>query len=587
MVAIPTQTFREIEVTSPLGKDVLLFKKLDVTEELGRLTHMHLTVLSLRHDLPPEKLIGQPMSIRLDLPLFQKRYFHGLVTQFRHVGSDNTYAAYDAVLQPWLWFLDLRTNCRVFQDERVPDIVKKLCREHGFSDFEEKLTEPHPPRRYCVQYRESDLNFVLRLMEQEGIYFYFKHEESLHKLVLCDGISAHSPLPFGYNTLPFRPLAQRETREEHVSTWTLGQRARPGKVTINTYDFKKPKANLKADAQQNRSHAHAEKEVYDYAGDYYDSANGKRLAKVRLEALHATYEQCHGSTNARGLAVGGLFTLTDHPRADQNREYLVVSAHHTLSGDPYESGTGGAQPVYQCHFKVLEAKEPYRTPQTTRKPVMPGPETATVVGLQGEEIWTDQYGRIKVQFHWDREGQFNEKSSCWVRVSQPWAGKGWGTVAIPRIGQEVVVDFLQGDPDRPLVMGRVFNEHQTPPYGLPQAAHMMGFRSNSTPGGGGHCEMVIHDQKGQEKIILHSQKDMETTVQNNDTQLIKANRMISVEGQHDEHVKGKIMVCSTENEMVLMAKTQLTLQVGQSRIVIKDGTIDISGPMAVNINVEG
>jgi type VI secretion system secreted protein VgrG len=586
-MAIATQAFREIEVLSPLGSDVLLFHDLTVEEGLSCLPEMHLTVMSRNSALKPEALIGQPLTIRLDLPLDKKRYFHGLITRFQHVGTQSPYAVYTAMLQPWLWFLGLRTNCRVFQDKRVPDLIKELFREHGFSDFKDKLCESYPPRRYCVQYRESDLQFVKRLMEQEGIYFYFEYEQGAHHLVLVDGISGHFVLPNGYAHLPYRSLAHRDHREEHIAHWQFTQRARSGRVTFKTFDFKKPSANLEVRALRNAGHAHGKLEMYDFAGDYFDTTNGERLARIRTAALQAEYEQCHGETNARGLAVGGLFTLEDHPRPDQNREYLVVKATHRLHGDSYLShGGSGGVPVYRCHFHALDSKTAYRAPLNTPKPQMPGPETATVVGLQGQEIWTDAHGRIKVQFHWDREGQLNEHSSCWIRVSQPWAGKGWGTVAIPRVGQEVVVDFLQGDPDRPLVTGRVFNALQPPPYGLPQAAHMMGFRSNSTPGGDGYCEMVIHDQKGAEKIILHSQKDMETTVQNNDTQTVKANRNITVEGKHEEHVKGEITVTSTEQRIVLSAATELVLQVGKSRIVLRDGTVDISGPLAVNINTE-
>ncbi|BBA35859.1 type VI secretion protein VgrG1 [Methylocaldum marinum] len=328
--------------------------------------------------------------------------------------------------------------------------------------------------------------------------------------------------------------------------------------------------------------------MFDYPGRYAQPEHGEHYARTRLEAFHARHEQARAEGNARGLSCGALFNLTDYPRADQNREYLIVAATYRLQSDAYLSGGSVLEgDAFHCTLTALDSRQPYRPPRKTRKPFVQGPQTAVVVGPPGEEIYTDRHGRVKVQFHWDREGQRNENSSCWLRVSQPWAGQGWGTVAIPRIGQEVIVDFLEGDPDQPLITGRVYNAQQRLPYPLPAAAHMMGFKSNSTPGGNGYCEMVIHDRAGEEKIVLHSQKDMSTTVRNNDTQHVMADRTIQVDGHHTETIRKDLQLIVTEGNqsnvvqsghLYLEAAESITLKVGNSTLQMdKDGHISVNG----------
>lgn len=510
-----TQANRQVEIVTPLGADRLLFYRMTASEALGRLFQFDLELLSEDPDIKFEDLLGQKVTVRLDLPDDNKRYFNGYVSRFSLAGSVGDYSLYTATVSPWLWFLTRTADCRIFQEMTVPDIVKQVFRDHGFTDFEESLSAAYRSWTYCVQYRETDFNFVSRLMEQEGIYYYFKHESDKHTLVLSDSISSHETYP-GYETLPFFPPTEHLNRErDHIHEWTVSQEVQPGGYTLDDFDFERPKANLEVKSSIPRGHARDGLEIFDYPGEYIQTNDGEAYVRARIEELQTDYERVQGLANARGLATGHLFELTDFPRQDQNREYLVVSATHEVTSDLYGSGeSGGVRDVYACSFTVLHSKEPYRQPRSTPKPMVQGPQTAIVVGPAGKEIHTDKYGRVKIQFHWDRYGKSDENSSCWVRVSHPTAGKNWGAVQIPRIGQEVIVDFLEGDPDHPIITGRVYNANQMPPFDLPGKDMVSGMKSNSTPGGGGYNEISMDDTKGNEAIVIHGQHNMDTTIEN-------------------------------------------------------------------------
>ena len=387
-------------------------------------------------------------------------------------------------LHPWLWFLTRTADCRIFQEMAVPEIIKQVFRDHGFTDFEEALSGDYRRWTYCVQYRETDFNFVSRLMEQEGIYYYFKHESNRHMLVLSDSVSSHDPFP-GYEKIPYFPPDEHLIREKHyIHEWSISREIQPGTYALTEYDFENPKANLLVKSAIDRNHAQSKLEIFDYPGEYLTASEGDAYVRARIEELHAEYELTQGQSNARGLAVGSLFQLTDYPREDQNQEYLVVSATHEMESDAYSSGSaGGSEDVYTCSFTALSSKQQFRAERTTPKPLVQGPQTAMVVGPSGEEIHTDKFGRVKVQFHWDRYGKKDQNSSCWVRVAQLWAGTQWGGIHIPRIGQEVIVEFLEGDPDHPIITGRVYNNDNMPPYGLPANATQSGIKSRSSKGG--------------------------------------------------------------------------------------------------------
>lgn len=525
------QTARAVEIITPLGDDTLLFHRMTATETLGRLYRVDLELLSKDPDIKFEDLLGQNVTVRLELPQDKTRYFNGFVSRFTLSGSLGDLSVYQATVHPWLWFLTRTADCRIFQEMTVPDIIKQVFRDHGFTDFEEALSGTYRTWPYCVQYRETDFNFVSRLMEQEGIYYYFKHEKDKHLLVLSDAIGSHEAYP-GYEQLPFYPPDEHRRREEHhIHQWTVSQEVQPGVYALNDFDFERPKADLNVKQAVQREHARATLEIFDYPGEYIQTSDGEGYVRARIEELHAEYEQAQGQSNARGLCTGSLFTLTHFPRQDQNREYLVVSATHEVESDAYTSGSESqGKEIFTCSFTALPSKEPFRPERITPKPLVQGPQTAIVTGPSGEEIHTDKYGRVKVQFHWDRYGKNDENSSCWVRVSHPTAGQGWGAVQIPRIGQEVIVDFLEGDPDHPIITGRVYNASQMPPYELPVNATQSGMKSRSSKGGGADNfnEIRFEDKKGQELVYLHGEKDWTINIENDKTQTIGHDESLNV-----------------------------------------------------------
>jgi type VI secretion system secreted protein VgrG len=388
------------------------------------------------------------------------------------------------------------TNCRIFQEKTVPEILKEVFARHSVSDVAFELTESYTPWPYCVQYRETDFSFVSRLMEDEGIYYYFRHSEGRHTLVLADSYSSHAPSPDP--ELPFIDV-ERFVRNErkHVSQWSVQRELQPGKYALADYDFEKPRVSLHVKSGFKREHALAEYEIYDYPGDYRKRGDGETSARTRVEELQAKFERVQGVTNSRALATGHLFTLTHHPREDQNTEYLVVSAEYEIKATEFEANNEEAA-SYHCTFSGLRSKQPFRPERSTPKPIVNGPQTAVVVGPSGEDIHTDAFGRVRVHFHWDRYDQWDDKSSCWIRVSQNWGGKGWGGMFIPHVGQEVIVEFLEGDPDSPLVTGRVYNADNMPPVALPAGKTQSVIRDH------GANRIVMEGVDGKQKITMYS-----------------------------------------------------------------------------------
>ncbi|WP_333874598.1 type VI secretion system Vgr family protein [Methylobacter sp.] len=531
-----TQKNREIEIVTPLGEDVLLLRDMTITEELGRLFTIDLELVSTEN-IKFEDLLGQKITIRLNLPNDKKRYFNGYVSSISQSVDEGRYARYSATVHPWLWFLTRRADCRIFQNKTVPAIIKQVFTDSGYTDVKDNLSGSYREWDYCVQYRETDFNFVSRLMEQEGIYYYFIHEDGKHTLNLADGIGSHE-LISGHEKIPYYPPDDEAMREEEcINGWYLTKQIQPGRYALNEYDFIRPKADLKVNAAIGREHSEANHEIYDYPGEYVETGDGNNYAKTRIQELHAQYEQAQGNSIVRELICGGLFSLTEYPREDQNREYLVTSLTHSVHSNSYEAVSTTESTAYSNSFSVIESNTPFRPGRITPKPFVQGPQTAVVVGPSGEEIYTDEHGRVKLQFHWDRYGKKNENSSCWVRVSQLWAGKTWGGIHIPRLGQEVIVEFLEGDPDRPIVTGAVYNGDQTPPYALPANKTQSGIKSRSSKGGSGanFNEIRMEDKKGSEELYIHAEKDQNNIVENDETTSVGHDRSENV--GHDETIK--------------------------------------------------
>lgn len=548
-----TQANRQIKVTSTLGDDVLLFRRMSGTERLAGLSEFDIELFSERADLKIDDVLGQLMTVSIDLPDGGQRHFNGFATRFALSGRHGRYVRYQATLRPWLWLLTRAADCRIFQEKTVVDIIKEVFDAYTVADFDVTgLEGEYTAVPYCVQYRETDFNFISRLMEAEGIYYYFKHEQGRHTMVLADSYGAHQSLP-GYATVAYAPVDDATMREdETIYDWSMGGEIQPGSYTLKAFDFEKPSTSssgsLLVKSSVVRNHDQSTYDMYDYSDDFIVRSKGESYAQARIEAFHAQYEQVEAGTNVRGMFPGGLFTLSEHPRTDQNREFLVVSARYQLTADDYET-TASKEPIplLDCQFSAIGKEHAYRPKCMARKPLVQGPQTALVVGASGEEIWTDKYGRIKVQFHWDRLGEENETSSCWVRVAQGWAGKRWGTMFIPRVGQEVIVSFLEGDPDQPLVTGSVYNGDMMPPYTLPDDATKSTIKSNSSKGGEGYNEIRFQDKKGSEQLYTHAEKNQDNRVKNDSLEWVGNDRHLMVQQNQFEQVGGAKHVTVTGN----------------------------------------
>lgn len=562
-----TQANREISVTCALGADVLLFRRMTGTEQLGALSEYNLDLLSERADLNIDDLLATLLTVSVDLPQVQggQRHFNGFVTRFALTGRQGRYSTYQATVRPWLWFLTRSADCRIFQDKTVIEIIKAVFEPYTVADFDVTMLEgEYAAMPYCVQYRETDFNFVSRLMEKEGIYYYFKSELGRHTMVLADSYGAHQPIP-NFADIPYATRDDDTMKlSEVMYDWTMGGEVQPGAYVLRDYDFEKPTASsssLLVRSALVRSYDQSTHEIFDYPGKFVVRAKGESYAQARIEAMHTRYERVYAGSNARGVFPGGLFKLTGHPRADQNSDYLVVSAEYALASDFYEPvPPKEPSPVFVCSLSAIPKEHAYRPDCTARKPYVRGPQTAMVVGKAGEEIWTDKYGRVKVQFHWDRVGPEDETSSCWVRVLQGWAGKRWGIMFIPRIGHEVVVSFLEGDPDQPLITGSVYNAEAMPPYTLPDHATRSTIKSNSSKGGQGYNEIRFEDKKGSEQIFIHAEKNQDNRVKNDSLEWIGNNRHLVVTQHRHEKIGGDAHLAITGNyKMKITGNTHKTV----------------------------
>jgi type VI secretion system secreted protein VgrG len=577
---------RMIEVTTPLGKD-LSFKALRGREELGRSTEFELSVVSARRDINPNDLLGKSVTVKLELVRGGTRHFNGYVTRFAQGGMVGRQFEYRMLVCSWLWFLTRTTDCKIFQDKNVPDILKEVFADHPVAVFEDALSGSYVPRKYCVQYRETDFDFVSRLMEEEGIYYYFEHSDGKHTLKLIDSDSGYKTLENKATISYYPPGRPLQSDEEYIRRVALRRSIQPGAVAMHSFDFEKPKADLGVKSRQLQSHERADYEIYDWAGDcdYIQADHGDHYVRLRVDELHSEFERLDAECNVREAAIGRLFTLKNAPRADQDREYLIVSAGYDLRNNTYETGVADEEATFLCTMSLLQSSQQFRPTRSTPRPTMGGPQTAVVTGPAGEEIHCDKHGRVKVQFHWDRYGKRDENSSCWMRVSQPWAGKDWGTVAIPRIGQEVIVDFLEGDPDQPLIIGRVYNGDNMPPYVLPGAAVISGIKTK-THKGAGYNEISCDDTKGKEKITIHAQYDMGTVVKHDQTWTVHNNRSATVDVDDSEKVGSNQTVQVGAKRAVTVGGDD-KLDVTGSETITAGGAIKISSPISITLEVGG
>jgi type VI secretion system secreted protein VgrG len=482
-------------------------------------------------------LVDKPATLRIE-GVDAARFVHGILAEFEYVGESRGLQLYEAELVPWIWRLQHRHDCRIFQDRTTQQILEEVLTGAGLAKdwLRFDLVAEYEPRNYCVQYRESDLAFVSRLMEADGLFYFFEHAADKHVLVLADHAGAHRKIP-GTPAVWFNPSGVVADRE-HVRAFRFGQRVRPGKASVRDFNLHKPDLGMEA---SDAGLLNTDLEVYAYPGRYQDPTLGKphqgqTIAKIRLEALQSQRRSGSGASDCPRLTAGHTFDLVGHPRGGLDTTYRITHVSHA-GNQPQaldQDATGAFS--YTNEFGVTEASQPFRTPQTTPKPQMKGLQTATVVGPPNEEVFPDEHGRVKVQFHWDRAEPWDESSSCWVRVSQLWAGNGWGTMFLPRIGHEVLVDFIEGDPDRPVVVGRIHTGYNMPRYEMPASKTRTTIRSESSPGGGGFNEISFEDAKGCEELFLHAQKDMNAFVQNNRSETVGNSRSSAVKADETINV---------------------------------------------------
>ncbi|TIQ98759.1 MAG: type VI secretion system tip protein VgrG [Mesorhizobium sp.] len=552
---------RATVVQTPVGADLLTFTHLVGRDEISRCLAYTVGFVSSSPDIDPLKMLGGAVSIEGESD--PKRWFSGLVSEFRLTRIEDRLAYYEAIIRPWLWFLGNTTDCRIFQNMSVIEIVEEIFSKYSTAKFEKRLQGSYPPREYCVQYDETDLDFVQRLLEHEGILYFFEHDEGKHTLVLADAMNKLKPAP-GYEKVPYHFEGQGSRRDvEYITEWIPGSSVRPGAYVHTDYDFKKPGADLMAKSAQPFSHKLAAGENYRQPGAHLDVGRGDSLAAIRREEIQAVHQRIAAVGTVRGLYSGCTFKLDGFPREDQNQEYLVVSAEYRL----FDPGYRALADVESENFKVILGVAPtalaYRPPRVTTRPIMRGPQTATVVGPSGEEIFTDKYARVKVQFHWDRLGKKDQNSSCFVRVSQTWAGSGWGFIQIPRIGQEVIVDFIEGDPDLPIITGRVYNASQMPPYGLPGSATQSGWKSDSSKGGGGYNELMFEDKAGSELVNFQAQKDHNLLIKNDRTKLVQHDQSDRID--HDaKHSVGHNLDEDVGNNKTVKVGVDQTTDIGKN-----------------------
>ncbi|HEY4248312.1 MAG TPA: type VI secretion system tip protein TssI/VgrG [Lacunisphaera sp.] len=505
-----TQANRSVRIETPFGADVLLLKTFRGTECLGKPFQYELILASEEPELDYEKIIGQKVTITVETGGHSAdgstvtRYFHGFVSRFSQTNYEGKLAEYRATVVPWLWFLTRSANCRIFQNLKIPDILTQVFKDFGFSDIISQLHGNYRTWNYCVQYRETAFQFVSRLMEEEGIYYYFTHENGKHSLVLCDSAASHQEFP-GYAELLYRPAS--DGVQETLRSWAVQHEVQSDAYATTNFNFTAPNAYSVASSFENRGFGQTKLEQFDYLGEqsefnqYSAGAPNEndRYSQMRLQELQARFETYSGESDARGIATGAKFVLKGHPRKAFEKAYLTTGTDYLIESNPFETAADqGKEFNYQVKLTAILLATPFRTPRVTPKPIVHGPQTATVVGPDGEKISTDQYGQVKVQFHWDRLGKNDQNSSCYMRVSQAWAGKNWGDMAIPHVGDEVIVECLEGDPDRPIITGRVYNNANMPPMALPANKHKRVWADDYGN------ELVFDATPGDEHILLRS-----------------------------------------------------------------------------------
>ncbi|WP_086776583.1 type VI secretion system Vgr family protein [Salmonella enterica] len=585
---------------SAVPPGALLFASLDGGETLSELFSyvvqlktpdtLNLGYVSPAANLPLKPMVGKDLCVNIELDGGGKRHISGLVTAARVVGHEGRSVTYELRMEPWVKLLTHTSDYKAFQNKTVVDILDEVLAEYPYP-VEKRLVESYPVRTWQVQYGETDFDFLQRLMQEWGIYWWFEHSEDSHTLVLADAISTHHACPDS----PEVEWHQKGLKldKAFIHTIIANESLRTGQWVLDDFDFKKPRSRLANTVANPRETGHASYEHYEWPGDYFDKGEGEMLTRIRMEAQRSPGSRVHGAGNIRTLMTGYTFALINHPTAELNQEYLLAQTTLFVQDNAQHSGQD-QHFTFSTRFELHPTREVFRPQRTVSKPHTKGPQSAIVTGPAGQEIWTDQYGRVKVQFGWDRYGKMDENSSCWIRVSYPWAGKGFGMIQIPRIGQEVLVDFKNGDPDLPIIVGRTYNQDTMPPWGLPGMASQSGIFSHSLYGGPTNGNMLRFDDKtGAEEVKFHAEKDLNTTVKNNETHTVMVDRTKTIIKNETNSIGEDRNTTVTKNDglSVKLAQTinigttyrldvgdQFTLRCGNAALVLhKDGSIEFCG----------
>jgi type VI secretion system secreted protein VgrG len=630
------QSYATISLKPPAAGLTLTFEQMTVREELGRPFEIEINAYAETSKTDLTSLLGSSVTVKLlTSSKAQPTYYNGILARIVYLGVLRGGFSYRLELRPWIWLLSRTQDCRIFQDKSPWQIITGLVQEAGFSDaMSDKRSNDSGSTSldYCVQYRETTFAFITRLMEQYGMYYYFTYADDKHTLVVADDANSH-PQPL---TIPY----QKQTTDmrkglDHVWEWSADATLQPGMFTFRDYNFQTPAADLTARSSKPGQHLHGTGEIYDYPGFYLAADDGIKLAGIRMEDLAARRQVMGGTTNARSIVGGARFTLSKAPGATADLTYVVISTESSFGyGESSSTTDGELTDTFRCRFRAIQDTFTYRLARATPVPLISGPQTARVVGDSGQEITTDKFGRIKVKFFWDRAPAADQTSSCWIRVSQSWAGNLWGSMVLPRIGQEVIVEFLDGDPDRPIVTGTVYNGTNAVPYPLPDNKTRSTFKSRSSQGGGGFNELRFEDKKDSEEVFFQAQKDYNKVVLNNETvkitqdtttTVLQGNRAVTVnqgnntikvtegdhsltvaQGKHTINVQqgdhsmtvgqgkhtttvsfsdcalnvsvGNYTVNVSAGQATMQAAQSITLQVGASSIKIEPAQITLSSP---------
>ncbi len=579
---------------SAVPDGMLLFASLGGTETVGELfTYsiklktpdiLNLDYVSPAANLQLKPMVGKDLCVNIELDGGGKRYISGLVTAARVAGHQGRSVVYELRLEPWLKTLTHTSDYKAFQNKNVVNILDEVLDEYPWP-VEKRLVENYPTRAWQVQYGETDFDFIQRLMQEWGIYWWFEHNENSHTLVLADAINVHkacadSPLVCYYQK-------GLKLDKEFIHTITANESLRSGQWVLNDFDFMKPRSLLKSTVANPRETGLAEYEHYEWPGDYFTKSEGEMLTRIRMEEQRSPGSRVQGSGNIRTLMTGFTFTLENYPTAEVNREYLLVQTTLFIQDNAQHSGQE-QHFSYSTSFELHPTSEVYRPQRTLSKPHTKGPQSAIVTGPAGQEIWTDKYGRVKVQFGWDRYGKNDENSSCWVRVSYPWAGKGFGGIQIPRIGQEVLVDFKNGDPDLPIIVGRTYNQDTMPPWGLPGAATQSGFYSHTIGGGPTNANALrFEDKPGGEEVWLHAEKDQRIEVNNNESHWVGNNRLKVID-KTETAIIGEKRSLTVQMDDTSLAGQNKTIQAVQNlRLAAGDSIILSCGKTILQMTSDG